>query len=249
MIMCVVWDSDLTGRLNGRERNSNVSPRSLQLTTGSRDCIAGIMKSMTLSYIPAREFRDDPSVTLALFSTSPSITLLDYNFSRIPISDVKGFEIIILLFASIFIDILKIEGQGLVSFDVKKETLRLQKSEMKAEERARRTKAEEIDRETERLRKVAHDEFMAKKKRDEEIEKETERLRREEGWYDNEKKGAVALGPPSRPPSRPPSQKKKHWWSSGGGQWSQKDINGNGFQGYGPKYSSAGARMMGYSGY
>ena len=94
------------------------------------------MKSMTLTYIPPREFKDDPPVTLALFSTSPSITLLDYNFPRIPISDVKGFEIIILLFTSAFIDILKYEGQGIVSFDVKKETLRLQKSEMKAEERA-----------------------------------------------------------------------------------------------------------------
>src|SRR5271167_2589059 len=99
---------------------------------------------MTLSYIPPREFKDDPPVTLALFNTAPSITLLDYNFPRLPISDIKGFEIIILLFGALFMDILKIEGQGIASLDVKKETLRLQKSEMKAEERARKARAEEI---------------------------------------------------------------------------------------------------------
>src|SRR5208282_5790054 len=117
---------------------------------------------MTLSYIPPREYKDDPPIALALFKASPSITLLDYNFPRIPIKDIKGFEVIIILFACIFSDIQKSEGQGLVTLDVKKETQRLQKIEDKAEERARRHKAEEIEKETDRLRKVAHDEFMAK---------------------------------------------------------------------------------------
>ena len=189
---------------------------------------------------------------MALFSASPSITLLDYNFPRLPIKDVKGFEVIILLFGCIFIDIQKNEGQGLVSLDVKKETQRLQKIEDKAEDRARRQKAEEINKETERLRKHAHDEFMAKKKRDEEIEKETERLRWQEGWYNNDQKPPLPQRPPSRPPSRPSSQpgKKKHWWSvNTGEEWSQRGVNGNGngYQAYGPRYSIIGARLMGYS--
>lgn len=127
--------------------------------------------------------------------------------------------------------------------NVKKETLKLQKSEMKAEERLRREKAEVIDRETERLRKLAHDEYIAKKKHDEAIEKETERLRWQEGWYNDDKKT------PEVPP-RPPSQKKKHWWSisniNGNGQLGQKDIHGYQTDGP-PKYSVTGARMMGYS--
>lgn len=188
------------------------------------------MKAMTLSYIPAKQFKDDPPITLALFSASPSITLLDYNFPRVSISDVKGFEVIILLFASLFADILKSSSEGQIpSAEIKKETQRLQKLEDKAEEVARRKKAEEIDRETERLRKLARDEFLEKKRRDEEIAKETERLRLEEGYYNEKPTG---------------NQKKKHWWSSGGGQWSQ---NQSGYQGYGPKSSITGARMMGYS--
>ena len=198
------------------------------------------MKAMTLSYIPAKQFKDDPPITLALFSASPSITLLDYNFPRIPISDVKGFEVIILLFASLFIDILKSNSEGQIpSTEIKKETQRLQKLEDKAEEVARRKKAEEIDRETERLRKLARDEFLEKKRIDEDIAKETERLRLQEGYY-AEKPTA--------------SQKKKHWWNTGGGggggggssstQWSQ---NQSGYQGYGPKYSMTGARMLGYT--
>src|SRR5436305_15223012 len=111
------------------------------------------MKSMTLSYIPPREFRDDPHVSLALFNSSKTLTLLDYNFPRIPIRDNKGFEIIILLFASLFIDILKNEGQGVPTVDIKKETQRLQKLEAQEEERSRRKRADELDRETERLKK------------------------------------------------------------------------------------------------
>ena len=183
---------------------------------------------MTLSYIPPREFKDDPPITLALFNPSPSITLLDHNFPRIPVKDIKGFEIIVLLFASVFIDVLKNEGQGLVSVDVKKETQRLQKIEDKAEERARRHRVEEIDRETERLKKIAHEEFMAKKRRDEEIQRETERLRWQEGFY-GDQKPPLPQRPPSRPVSRP--GKKKHWWNSSSGEWSQRDKRWNGYQG------------------
>src|SRR5271170_556677 len=205
----------------------NVSP----LIVGSRDCIAGIMKSMTLSYIPAKQFKDDPPITLALFSPSPAITLLDYNFLRIQISDVKGFEVIIVLFASLFVDILKShgEGHGIPIADIKKETQRLQKLEDKEEDAARRKKAEEIDRETERLRKLTRDEFLEKKRRDEEIAKETERLRMQEGYYSEKPTGIQA--------------KKKHWWTTASEQWSQNSP----YQGYGPKYSKTGARMMGYS--
>ena len=182
------------------------------------------MKAMTLSYIPAKQFKDDPPITLALFSASPSITLLDYNWSRIPISDIKGFEVIILLFACLFNDILK-SGEGqIAATDIKKETQRLQKLEDKAEEAARRKKAEEIDRETERLRKLAREEFLERKRQDEKVFKETERLRQQEGLSSDK-----------------PVGKKKHWWGSGGGQWNQSE-----YQGYGPKYSMTGARMMGY---
>ena len=187
------------------------------------------MKAMTLSYIPAKQFKDDPPITLALFSPSPSITLLDYNFPRIEISDIKGFEVIILLFASLFVDILKShgEGHGIPIADIKKETQRLQKLEDKEEEVARRKKAEEIDRETERLRKLTRDEFLEKKRRDEEIAKETERLRMQEGYYINEKPTGI-------------QGKKKHWWNTASEQWSQSSA-------YGPKSSVTGARMMGYS--
>ena len=195
------------------------------------------MKSMTLTYIPPREFRDDPSVTLALFSPSPSLTLLDYNFSRIPIKDVKGFEIITLLFASVFIDLLKRDkGDGsLASAEVKKETQRLKKLEEQEQEQLRR-EAEELERETERLRKLQKEEELAeKKKREEEVDKETARLRWKEGWYADRQYS-------HKTPS--PTNKKKHWWSSGtGGQWSQRDVNGS--QGYGPKYSNIAEKLIG----
>jgi hypothetical protein len=216
----------LTGLSNGKENYSNVSRADATLLTlGTRDCIAGIMKSMTLSYIPDREYKDDPPVTLALFNPSPKITLLDYNFSRIPIKDVKGFEVIIVLFASLFVDILKStqhDGQGLLATDIKRETQRLQKLEEKEEERSRRQEAEEIDRETERLRKLAQEEYLEKKRQDAKVEKETERLRWQEGWYNADHKP---------PPYRPPSQqgKKKHWWAIGGGapkdHWGQDGVN------------------------
>jgi hypothetical protein len=158
--------------------------------------------------------------------------MLDYNFPRIPIEDVKGFEVIILLFAALFRDIATKTGatEGMTANDVKRETQRLQKLENKAEEATRRQRAGEIDRETERLRKLAREEYLARKAREEEVERETERLRKLEGWYPLEK------------PVTPPAPKKR-WWSSGG-QWSTKDVNNSG---YGPKYTLTGARMMGYS--
>jgi hypothetical protein len=212
--------------------------RKTRLIVGSRDCIAGIMKSMTLTYLPSREFRDDPPVTLALFSASPSLTLLDYNFPRIQIKDVKGFEVIILLFASLFRDIIKTGGDDVATvLDVKKETQRLQKLEMKEEERVRRQRAEEIDRETERLRILARDEYLAKKMQKEGVERETERLRILEGYPPE--KGRV-----SPAPKKPSPTPKKHWWSSGG-QWGQREIN----EEHGPKYTMTGARMMGYNTY
>jgi hypothetical protein len=212
------------------------------------------MKSMTLTYIPPREYRDDSQIALALFSASPSITLLDYNFPRISIKDVKGFEVIILLFSALFRDILK-SGEkkaGLSFNEVKKETSRLQKMEIEAEERARRQKAEEIDRETEHLRRLAREEFLARRAREEEVERETERLRKLEGWYPPEKDKKTlkitTVEKPSTGKKSSPTTHKKHWWSSGGnpsgGQWSSRDICD---QGHGPKYSMTGARLMGYS--
>jgi hypothetical protein len=218
------------------------------------------MKSMTLVYKPPRQFRDDPPITLALYSPSPQVTLLDYNFPRVPIKDVKGFEVIILLFVSLFNDIVKHEGKGLVSTDIKKETMRLQKKEQEEEDRVRKAQAEEIERETERLRKIQHDEYLAKKKEQEEIEKETERLRIQEGWHAHNG---------SQPSSRPSSanSKKKHWWNfhvggdagangnggqgggNGGEQWSSPGVNEFGYQGYGPQYSMTGGRAMGYNTY
>jgi hypothetical protein len=203
-----------------------------ELIIGSRDCLTGIVKSMTLSYVPPREFKDDPLITLALFSPTPMLTLLDYNFARLPIDDVKGFEVIVVLFASVFNDILKThqtDGQGLATTDVKRETQRLQKLEEKEEERARRQKAEEIERETERLRKLSQQEYMEKKRRDEQVAKETERLRWQEGWYNTNNK------PPLPPKSPLRAGKKKHWWSSTAGQPSQ-----NGYQGNWPQYGIAG---------
>jgi hypothetical protein len=214
----------------------------LELMIGSRNCIAGIMKSMSLSYIPPKEFKDDPPITLALFSPTPSITLLDYNFPRLPINDIKGFEIIILLFASLFNDVIKSSQNdgGLTSSEIKKETHRLQKLEEK-EEKAKKARREQIDKETERLRKMEQEELAEKKRKDAEIAKETERLRRQEGWYNDNKPPL-----PQRPPSVQ-SVKKKHWWnlSSGGENWNQRDLNG--YQGNGPKYTITGGRMMGYS--
>jgi len=169
---------------------------------------------MTLSYIPAKEFKDDPPINLALFNRSPSVTLLDYNFPRIPIKDIKGFEVIILLFASLFIDFLhhtQSEGQGSVPADVKRETERLQKLEDKEQERLRREREEEVQRETERLKKQAQEEYLEMKKRQEEVERETERLRWQEGWYSNPDNKPLL---PDRPPpySPPQKSKKKHWW-------------------------------------
>jgi uncharacterized Zn finger protein (UPF0148 family) len=186
------------------------------------------MKSMTLVYIPSKQYRDDPPISLALFSSSPSLTLLDYNFPRVAIQDIKGFEVIILLFASLFRDIIKTGEIDVPSTGVKKETQRLQKMELKAEEKARRARAEEIDRETDRLRKLAHDEYLAKKLQQEEVERETERLRKLEKW-----------------PS-PPNEKaaKKHWWNTAVEQWGQPDVEE---EKYGPRYSMTGKRMMGYS--
>ena len=216
------------------------------------------MKTMTLVYKPSRQFRDDPPITLALYNPSPQVTILDYNFHRVPIKDVKGFEVILLLFTSLFNDIVKHEGKGLISRDIRKETERLVKKEHEEEERLRRGQAEKIERETELLRKIAHEEYMAKKKRDEEVEKETERLRIKEGWYTYN-----GLHPPSRPSSSN-SNKKKHWWNlitgekadgnagngnTGKGQWSSPSVNEFGYQGYGPKYSMTGARVMGYNTY
>jgi hypothetical protein len=207
---------------------------------------------MTLVYKPPRQFRDDPPVALALFDPSPRVTLLDYNFPRIPIEDVKGFEIIILLFVSLFNDILKHESKGHVSTQVKKETTRLQKQELDEAERLRKAQVDEIERETERLRKITREEEVARKKREAEVEKETERLRIQEGYYTPNGNNQL-----SRPSSSESNKKKKHWWNfySGGdekvdannGQWSQKGINEYGYQGYGPKYSTTGARMMGYN--
>jgi hypothetical protein len=209
---------------------------------------------MTLVYKPPRQFRDDPPVALALFDPSPQVTLLDYNFPRVPIEDVKGFEIIILLFVSLFNDILKHESKGHVSSQVKKETSRLQKQEYDEKERLRKAQAEEIERETERLRKMAQEEEVARKKREADVEKETERLRIQEGYYPQNGNNQL-----SRPSSSESNKKKKHWWnlSSDGdqkadarnGQWSQQGVNQNGYQGYGPKYSTTGARMMGYNTY
>ena len=200
---------------------------------------------MSLTYIPDKAYKDDPPITLALFSAASSITLLDYNFPRIGIKDMKGFEVIIILFSALFIDVLKstaVEGSGITAFDVKKETQRLQKLESKAEEKARKQRAEEIDRETERLRKLAEQEYRERKLREEEIIKETERLRKMEGWYDEK--------PPL--PQRPGQQQpkvKKNWWSLNNNnsrdretQWGQQS---NEYQG-GPKYSNTSARLMGY---
>jgi hypothetical protein len=197
----------------------------------SRNCVAGIMKSMTLSYIPPKQFKDDPPVTLALFSPSPSITLLDYNFPRVQIEDIKGFEIIIILFASLFIDIIKssqIESHGLTNLEVKKETQRLQKLERQAEEKYRKIQEQEIERETERLRKLAQQEFIEQKKMEDKIAAETERLRREEGWYP---------GPPELPPRpetpRPRAssslshRKKKRWWNQAWDQWNEAGYQEN----------------------
>ena len=213
---------------------------------------------MTLVYKPSRQFRDDPPITLALYNPSPQVTVLDYNFPRVPIKDVKGFEVILLLFVSLFNDIVKHEGKGIVSRDIKKETERLAKKEHEEEERVRRDQAEKIERETEWLRKIAHEDYLAKKKRDEEIEKETERLRIQERWYTHN--GNLI---PSRPSSSN-SNKKKHWWNfntrergdgnagnglTGEGQWSSHGVNEFGYQGYEPKYSMTGARVMGYNTY
>ena len=210
---------------------------------GSRDCVAGILKSMTLSYIPPREFKDDPPITLALFNTNPStsVTLLDYNFYRIPITDMKGFEVIIVLFASLFIDLLNTssETHHVISTDIKKETLRLKKEEEKQREDERRKREMEVQQEHERLRKLEqynqymqrqkeievqketqrlkmmHEREMAEmKRREEEIERETERLRRQEGFY----APPGGYGPPGAPPlplpPRTPSGKGRHWWSN-----------------------------------
>jgi len=196
------------------------------------------MKSMTLSYIPDKAYKDDLPITLALFAPAPSITLLDYNFPRIGIEDLKGFEVIIILFAALFIDVLKttaIEGAGISAFDVKKETQRLQKLESKAEEKARKQRAEEVDRETERLRKLAEKEYRERKQRDEEIARETERLRKSEGWYGEK---------PPLPP-RQQSKGKKHWWNNTRNQDQWDSAQSDGYQG-GPKYSNTSARLMGY---
>ena len=168
--MYVALVSDLTGISNGKAKDSNV-PRfpHFILTVGSRNCVAGIMKSMSLSYIPPKRYKDDPPITLALFSPSPSITLLDYNFPRIDIKDLKGFEVIIILFECLFIDIIKstqIESHGLTHHEVKRETQRLQKLERQAEEKYKRIQLQEIERETERLRKLAQEEYLAQKKMD-----------------------------------------------------------------------------------
>ena len=198
-----------------------------KLTIGSRNCIAGIMKSMTLTYIPHKEYKDDPPVTLALFSATPSITLLDYNWPRIPITDIKGFEVIILLFAALFIDVIKstqIEGPtGITSNDVKKETQRLQKLETKTEERLRKLQAEDIARETERLRKLDAEEMIQRKKMEEKIKAETERLRWQEGWY-GDKKPPLPQRPNSAPEHPLFPTKKKRWWQSG---YTERNGNGN----------------------
>jgi hypothetical protein len=199
------------------------------------------MKSMTLYYLPGKEYKDDPHISLALFNTTPSITLLDYNFSRIDIKDIKGFEVIILLFASLFRDILLSQGDkdGVASNDIKKETQRLQKLEMKTEERLRKEQATEIDRETGRLRKLAREEFLERKRQAEEVERETERLRREEGWY-NEK---PAL-PPRPSTSSGDKSKKSRWWRpTSYGPWSNRNGNDEDKP---PKYTATSARMMGY---
>jgi flagellar biosynthesis GTPase FlhF len=213
------------------------------LIVGSRDCIAGILKSMSLEYIPDKAYKDDPPITLALFAPAPSITLLDYNFPRIGIQDIKGFEVIIILFVALFVDVLKstaVEGPGIAAFDVKKETQRLQKLESKAEEKARKQRAEEIDRETERLRKMAEQEYRERKRKDEEIARETERLKKLEGWHDEKPPLPQRPGQP-----KPPQRAKKHWWNIGTRnqdeeQWAQ----GNGYQGQ--QYSNTSARLMGY---
>jgi hypothetical protein len=191
------------------------------------------MKSMTLTYIPPKQYKDDPPVTLALFSATPSITLLDYNWPRIPIEDIKGFEIIIILFAALFIDVIKstqIEGPtGLTSSDVKKETQRLQKLENKTEERLRKQQADDVARETERLRKLEAEEMIQRKKQEEKIKAETERLRWQEGWY-GDKKPPLPTRPNSAPEQPLFPAKKKHWWQSGYTS-NQRQGNGNEYQG------------------
>jgi len=109
----------------------------------SRDCIAGILKSMTLAYIPDKAYKDDPPITLALFAPAPSITLLDYNFPRIGIKDIKGFEVIIILFAALFIDVIKstaVEGPGIAAFDVKKNP-EITKTGMQSGRKGKKTKS------------------------------------------------------------------------------------------------------------
>lgn len=193
----------------------------------SRNCIAGIMKSMTLSYIPPKQYKDDPPITLALFSPSPSITLLDYNFHRLPITDIKGFEVILILFASLFIDVIKssqIESHGLTNQEIQKETQRLQKLEKQAEEKYKKIQDQEIEKETERLRKLAQQEELEEKKRMEKIAKETERLRWETGWYDSKHLPALPPRPETPRPRASSSQshrKKKRWWNQAWEQWSQ----------------------------
>ena len=203
---------------------------------------------MTLSYIPPKEFKDDPPVTLALFNPSPQLTLLDYNFSRLPINDIKGFEIICILFASLFVDIIHSTGaqnECLAAEEIKKETLRLAKLEEKEEEKIRRQQAELQRQETELLKMLEMEEKEEKRRREEEIERETERLRREEGWYDNDHKPPL----PERPSSEQTSQKKKRWWShlNGGstshnanrinyGGWTSRDVQAS--QDNPPKYNS-----------
>jgi len=196
----------------------------------SRNCIAGIMKSMTLSYIPPKRYKDDPPITLVLFSPSPSITLLDYNFPRIQIEDVKGFEVIIILFASLFIDIIKssqIESHGLSSLEVKRETQRLQKLEKQAEEKYKRMQEQEIERETERLRKLAQEEYLEQKRLDEKLAMEKEKTRWKEGLYASPPPLPARLETPRpRPASQSSSTGKKKWWTTAWEQWSEGEGNG-----------------------
>jgi hypothetical protein len=170
------------------------------------------MKSMTLNYIPPKEYKDDPPITLATFSPSPSITLMDHNLSRIELDDVKGFEVIILLFASLFTDIIKstqVDSSGsLAQVEVKRETERLAKLEKLAEERWRKQEQEEIEKETDRLRKLAVEEGLEQDKLEKTIQEETEMLRRQEGL-------------PLMRASSSQSGKKKHWWRNAAQQWKE----------------------------
>jgi hypothetical protein len=148
---------------------------------------------MTCHYYPSSKHKDDPPISVALFSP-PNLTLLDYNFPRFGLRDVKGFEIILLLFSSIFLDLIR-APTTLSSYQVKKETARLEKLEKKAEEKTERRKRKE--------EKESMKYFKMQGKRIEDREK-GEKSNRESDGFPKDFEGG------------PDHEKQGPWWRKGG---------------------------------